>query len=126
KVKPRTRLASRASAATHQNQPRQPISAPTAAAIGTPTTRVSDWPVITQPMARPRWLSGTWADTSAKIVPMKAPQQAPPAAAHTAIQKKEPASACAAMASARVLSPLTSTGVPPDQAEPARAQAQEC
>ncbi len=33
--------------------PRQPIHAPTQAARGTPTSKVSDWPLIAQPSARP-------------------------------------------------------------------------
>ena len=50
---------------TQSSQPRQPISEPTAAAIGTPTSRVSDWPLIIQPSARPRWPSGTRPESSA-------------------------------------------------------------
>ena len=95
---------------TQTSQPRQPISEPTAAAIGTPTTRVSDWPLITQPSARPRWRSATRPETSAKTTPVKAPPQPPPTVAHTATQKKEPASACASTASARQTAPPTSSG----------------
>ena len=97
----RLRLAAKARPPTQISQPRQPISEPTAAAMGTPITKVSDWPLITQPSARPRWLSGTRPETSAKTTPMKAPLQPPPTVAHTAIQRKEPASACASTARAR-------------------------
>ena len=97
----RLRLAAKTRPPTQISQPRQPISEPTAAAMGTPITKVSDWPLITQPSARPRWLSGTRPETSAKTTPMKAPLQPPPTVAHTAIQKKEPASACASTERAR-------------------------
>src|SRR5262249_19982897 len=88
------------------------------------TTRVSDWPVITQPMARPRWPSGTRADTSANTVPMKAPEQPPPSAAHAATQKNEPASACAAVAKASANTPLTRRGLRPirSDSQPAAAE----
>ena len=59
--------------ATHQNQPRQPIKEPTAAASGTPSSRANDCPLITQPSARPRWRSSTCAATSANSTPMKEP-----------------------------------------------------
>ena len=106
----RLRLAAKARPPTQTSQPRQPISEPTAAAIGTPISRVSDWPLITQPSARPRWLSGTRPETSAKTTPVKAPLQPPPTVAHTAIQKKEPASACASTARARVKRAATRRG----------------
>ena len=97
------------------------MTEPTAAAIGTPTTRVSDWPLITQPSARPRWLSGTRPETSAKITPEKAPAQPPPTAAQSATQKNEPAQAWATIASARAKGaairsgrrPITSDSQPP-------------
>ena len=47
-----TALAS-ASAATQRLTPRQPILDPTQAATGTPTSSVSDWPLMTQPSALP-------------------------------------------------------------------------
>ena len=37
----------------------------TAAAMGTPISRVSDWPLITQPSARPRCASATRPESSA-------------------------------------------------------------
>ena len=40
-----------ASAATQRLTPRQPILEPTQAASGTPTSKVSDWPLMTQPSA---------------------------------------------------------------------------
>src|SRR6266851_4623423 len=81
--------------------------------MGTPITRVSDWPLITQPSARPRWLSGTRPETSAKTTPMKAPAQPPPTVAQTATQKNEPASACASTARERAKRPPTSSGCRP-------------
>ena len=53
-VRNRLRQPANESPATQTSQPRQPIRAPMAAASGTPTTRVRDWPLMTQPRARPR------------------------------------------------------------------------
>ena len=58
-------LATSESTPTQTSQPRQPISARTAAAMGTPTSSVSDSPLITHPSARPRWPSAARPESSA-------------------------------------------------------------
>ena len=48
--------------------PRQPTKLPIQLAAGTPSNRASDWPLITQPIARPRIESATRSATSPNTV----------------------------------------------------------
>src|SRR3990167_7256460 len=130
-VVPRPTVANRLTQARRErparqiSQPRQPTSEPTAAAIGTPISRGSDWPLITQPSARPRWLSATRPETSANATPVKAPQQPPAIVAHTPTQKNEPACACAARQRARANGEATSKARRPmrSDSQPPKAEA---
>src|SRR5262249_38887383 len=109
-VASRPKLASNETAPRQISQPRQPIHEPTPAARGPPTTSVRDCPLITQPRARPRWRSGTRAETSVNTTPVYAPAQPPPAVAHTATQENDPAMACAPVVRASTTREPASTG----------------
>src|SRR5690349_19186449 len=77
-----------ANAEMHRLTPRHPIREPTHAANGTPTSSVSDWPLMTQPSARPCWVGETRRDTSVKITPVNMPQHPPPRVAQNATARK--------------------------------------
>src|ERR1700733_12427552 len=110
-----------ASAAMLRLTPRQPIHAPTQAARGTPTRRVSDWPLIAQPSARPRWSGATRAETSAKITPLNMPQQAPDKVTHTATERKLSAVATPTVVNISAIGPPIRNGRRPQRSEPAPA-----
>ena len=70
-----------ASAATQRLTPRQPIWNRPRRATGTPISSVSDWPLMTQPKARPCWPAETRAETSVNITPVNIPLHPPPSVA---------------------------------------------
>ena len=76
-VASRQTVVTSASAAMQRLTPRQPIQEPTQAASGTPTSSVSDCPLITQPSARPCWVGSTRAETSVNTTPLNMPQHPP-------------------------------------------------
>ena len=112
---------SSASAATHTLTPRQPIQVPAQAASGTPTSRVSDCPLITQPNARPCWPAATRWETSANTGPVNMPQQAPPSTAHPATARKDSAVATAPEAPASTSGPPIRNGRRPHRSDSAPA-----
>ena len=77
-----------ASTAMQTLTPRQPIHEPTQAASGTPTRSVSDWPLITQPSARPCWVGRTRDETSVNTVPLNRPQNPPAIVPQTATREE--------------------------------------
>ena len=110
-----------ASAATQRLTPRQPILEPTHAAIGTPTSSVSDWPLMTQPSARPCWSAETRPETSVKITPVNMPQHPPASVAQAATARKVPAVATPIDASASASGPPIRNGRRPHRSDPAPA-----
>ena len=117
--------ASSAKPPTQRFTPRQPTKAPIVAASGTPTSKVSDCPAMTQPSARPRWRSTTRAEASAMSTPVKAPAQAPASVAQTATPKKLCDTAVPTMQRASATGPPTRNGRRPQRSDPAPATSEE-
>src|SRR4051794_4940292 len=113
------------SAVTHRLTPRHPMREPTQAANGTPTKSVSDWPLMTQPSARPCWVAETRRETSVKITPVNMPQHAPPRVAQTATARKLPALATPADAPASAIGAAIRNGRLPQRSDPAPATIDE-
>ena len=111
-----------ASAAMQTLTPRQPIQEPTQAASGTPTRSVSDWPLITQPSARPCWVGRTRDETSVNTVPLNRPQNPPAIVPQTATARKLPPVATPTVATASPSGPPIRNGRVPQRSEPAPAK----
>ena len=111
----------RASAATQRLTPRQPTLDPTQAATGTPTSSVSDWPLMTQPNARPCCPAETRPETSVNTTPVNMPQHAPPSVAHAVTARKLSAVATPAEARASAIGPPIRKGRRPHRSDPAPA-----
>ena len=102
--------------------PRQPIQEPTQAASGTPTRSVSDWPLITQPSARPCWVGRTRDETSVNTVPLNRPQNPPAIVPQAATARKLPPVATPTVATASPSGPPIRNGRVPQRSEPAPAK----
>ena len=110
-----------ASPAMQRLTPRQPIQEPTQAASGTPTSSVSDCPLITQPSARPCCVGRTRAETSVNTTPLNRPQQPPASVAQAATARKLPPVATPIVATARPSGPPIRNGRVPQRSDPAPA-----
>ena len=110
-----------ANAATQRLTPRQPMLEPTQAATGTPMSSVSDWPLMTQPKARPCWPAETRPETSVKITPVNIPLHPPPSVAQATTPRNVSAVATPEEATASASGPPIRNGRRPHRSDPAPA-----
>src|SRR5580658_5860949 len=103
--------------AMHRLTPRQPIIEPRNAATGTPTSRVRDCPLMTQPRARPCWLSVTREEASANITPVNMPLQPPATTDQKATIKNVGAVAMPIRAKIRAKGPKIRNGRRPQRSD---------